>query len=179
MLDISNNEIIVAAAAPLEELNEAFFCKIDDAYINLGSREFLTLESEPSFENAFFITPEPRENLGKVLFVHTSVNCLNNLLSEISDPSYGASKERQDKIESIIIEMITWIQKDDDGELEDDEGKYDLSEAYSLKSNDEFARKKRDLCIKQKYMRELRVVDCICDILYMPFVSGFKFEEIT
>jgi hypothetical protein len=28
-------------------------------------------------------------------------------------------------------------------------------------------------------MRELRVVECICDILYMPFVSAFEFEKIT
>ncbi len=53
----------------------------------------LTLAEEASFENAFFITAEPRENLAKVLFVHTSVNCLNNLLPEISTPNYGQSKD--------------------------------------------------------------------------------------
>jgi hypothetical protein len=54
----------------------------------------LTLADEASFENAFFITCESRENLSKVLFVHTSVNCLNNLLSEMSRSDYGQSKER-------------------------------------------------------------------------------------
>lgn len=49
----------------------------------------LTLEENASFENAFFINLVSRENLGKVLFVHTSVNCLNNLLSEISNTNYG------------------------------------------------------------------------------------------
>lgn len=62
----------------------------------------LTLEENASFENAFFIAPEPNHNLSKVLFVHTSVNCLNNLLTEISDSNYGQSKERQIKIESIL-----------------------------------------------------------------------------
>jgi hypothetical protein len=100
-------------------------------------------------------------------------------VSEISDPSYGSSKERQNKIESIILEMIHWIETDDEGDLDGDSGKFDLSEPYSLKSNDEFARKKRNLQIKQKYMRELRVVECICDILYMPFASAFEFEKIT
>lgn len=144
----------------------------------MGSRDFLTLEENASFENAFFIAPESRENLSKVLFVHTSVNCLNNLLSEISAPDYGESKERQNKIESIILEMIQWIETDEEANLDGDEGKYDLSEAYSLKLNDEFARKKRNLMVKQKYMRELRVIECICDILYMPFCSGFEFTEI-
>ena len=75
---------------------------IDDKFINLGSRDMLTLTEEASFENAFFITCESRENLAKVLFVHTSVNCLNNLLPEIARNDYGQSKERQNKIESIL-----------------------------------------------------------------------------
>jgi hypothetical protein len=49
----------------------------------------LTLEEHASFENAFFIAPESRENLSKVLFVHTSVNCLNNLLAEICRSDFG------------------------------------------------------------------------------------------
>lgn len=92
-----------------ELLDERLFKKIDEQYINLGSRDMLTLEETASFENAFFINPESRENLCKLLFVHTSVNCLNNLLSEISNASYGASKERQNKIESILTDMIGWM----------------------------------------------------------------------
>ena len=59
----------------------------------------LTLEENASFENAFFIAPESKENLAKVLFVHTSVNWLNNFQTEISNRKYGESKERQKKIE--------------------------------------------------------------------------------
>jgi hypothetical protein len=70
-----------------------FFKQIEEKFINSGSRDMLTLAEEASFENAFFITAEPRENLAKVLFVHTSVNCLNNLLPEISNPNYGQSKD--------------------------------------------------------------------------------------
>ena len=90
----------------------------------MGSREMLTLEAEASFENAFFIVPETRENLSKVLFVHTSVNCLNNLLEEICRPDYGSSRDRQNKIESIIKEMIDWIATDDEEEIDGDEGKF-------------------------------------------------------
>lgn len=105
----------------------------------------MTLEENASFENAFFVAPESRENLQKVLFVHTSVNCLNNLLTEISDPNYGQSKERQNKIESIIQEMIVWLQTDEEGELDGEQGRFLMDTPYSLKSNDEFARKQRNL----------------------------------
>jgi hypothetical protein len=77
-----------------EELNKHFFSKIDEQHLNMGTREMLTLEAEASFENAFFIVPESRENLSKVLFVHTSVNCLNNLLEEVCNPNYGSSRDR-------------------------------------------------------------------------------------
>lgn len=108
----------------------------------------LTLEEHASFENAFFIAPESRENLAKVLFVHTSVNCLNNLLSEISEPNYGHSKDRQNKIESILQEMITWLVTDEEEALDGDAGRFLMDTPYSLKSNDEFARKERNLRIK-------------------------------
>jgi len=76
--------------------------------------------------------------------------------------------------------MIVWLVTDDEDNLDGDEGKFSLDQPYSLKSNDEFARKQRNLQIKQKYMRELRVVECIVDILYMPFASGaFTFEKIN
>lgn len=139
----------------------------------------LTLDENASFENAFFISPEPRENLQKVLFVHTSVNCMNGFLKEISDPTYGQSKERQNKIEAVINEMIMWLQTDEESELDGDAGRYVMDTPYSLRSNDEFAKKGKNLQIKQKYMRELRVIECIVDILHMPFASGaFVFEEL-
>ena len=159
-------------AIEMEELDERYFQKIEDKYIDLGSRDMLTLEEQATFENAFFITPEPRESLAKVLFVHTSVNCLNNHLSEIADSNFGESKERQFKIESIVNEMINWLQTDEDEDIDGDEGKFIMDEPYDLKNNDEFDRKQRNLQIKQKYMRELRVVECIVDILHMPFASG-------
>jgi len=73
----------------------------------------LLLEENASFENAFFIVPEHRDELKKVLFVHTSVNFLNNFLSEIADPSFGQSRERQNKINGVLMEMIDWIQTDE------------------------------------------------------------------
>lgn len=108
----------------------------------------LTLEENASFENAFFINPMSRENLCKVLFVHTSVNCLNNLLSEISNSNYGASKERQNKIESILHDMIEWMDVDEDGTVDNDHDHYFLDTPYSLKYNDEFAKRKSNLNIK-------------------------------
>lgn len=107
------------------------------------------------------------------------MNCLNSFLGEISDPNYGQSKERQNKIEAIIKEMIVWLQTDEESELDGEQGHFLMDTPYSLKSNDEFARKERNLQIKQKYMREMRVVECIVDILHMPFASGaFVFEDL-
>ena len=75
--------------------------------------------------------------------------------------------------------MITWLQTDDEGGMDEDAGKYTMDSPYSLKSNDEFARIQRTRRIKQKYMRELRVIECIVDLLYMPFACGaFNFEQI-
>jgi hypothetical protein len=69
----------------------------------------MLLEKQASFENAFFILPEKQHGLQKILFVHTSVNYLNNFLAEIADRNYGQSRERQKKIESVLLEMIEWI----------------------------------------------------------------------
>lgn len=65
-----------------------------------------------------------------------------------------------------------WLQTDEESELDGEQGRYLMNTPYSLKSNDEFARKQRNLQIKQKYMRELRVIECIVDLLHMPFASG-------
>ena len=76
--------------------------------------------------------------------------------------------------------MIDWIQRDDDEVVEGDDQKYSLDQPYSLKSNDEFERKVRNRAMKQKYMRELRVIECVVDLLYMPYASGaFDFIQIT
>jgi hypothetical protein len=87
------SEIVIEAVANREDLNANFFSVIDDKHVNQGLREFLTLEEQASFENAFFIIPEPKENLSKVLFVHTSVNCLNNLLKDVCKSDYGSSRD--------------------------------------------------------------------------------------
>lgn len=39
--------------------------------------------------------------------------------------------------------MIEWIEVDDEADIDGDEGKFYLNLPYSLKSNDEFARKQR------------------------------------
>ena len=41
--------------------------------------------------------------------------------------------------------MITWLVTDEEEALDGDAGRYLMDTAYSLKSNDEFARKQRNL----------------------------------
>jgi len=97
------------------------------------------LDENASFENAFFIVPEHRDELKKVLFVHTSVNSLNNFLSEIAEPSFGQSRERQKKINGVLLEMIEWITTDESQIGNVEENKYVLDAPFSIKSNDNFA----------------------------------------
>ncbi len=73
----------------MKELDHTLYSVINDQFINQGSRDMVLLEENASFENAFFIVPEHRDELKKVLFVHTSVNSMNNFLSEIAEPSFG------------------------------------------------------------------------------------------
>ena len=44
--------------------------------------------------------------------------------------------------------MIQWLVTDEDEELDGDAGRFLMDTAYSLKSNDEFARKQQNLQIK-------------------------------
>jgi hypothetical protein len=57
---------------------------MDEKKNNTGNRELLVLEKQASFENAFFIIPEPNINIKKVLHVHTSVNVMNSYLVTIA-----------------------------------------------------------------------------------------------
>ena len=69
------------------------FSQMDETQFFLGTREILTFEKNPNFENAFFIFPEDQRNLKNVLYVHTSVNLLSSFLPEISSKEFGVSKE--------------------------------------------------------------------------------------
>ena len=70
----------------------------------------LSFQTNPSFENAFFVLPESKENLKYVLYVHTSVNLLHSFIPEIASASLGTSRERVKKIENLMIEMTNWLE---------------------------------------------------------------------
>jgi len=83
----------MAVQGEIEELDFKLYKRMDDHQLNQGNRELLVFEKHASFENAFFIIPEPRANIKKLLHVHTSVNVMNSFLRKISKPDYGKSKE--------------------------------------------------------------------------------------
>ena len=119
-------------------------------------------------------------NIKKVLYVHTSVNVMNSFLPEISNLSYGTSKERQKKIENVMKEMIDFLEREDEIVLQEVEGVNQLEMPFSLEVNDLYISKARKRLQKQKIMRELRVVEQCVDILHTPFASGnFKFKELN
>jgi len=140
--------------------------------LSQGFRELLAFAQESSYENAFFIKPEP--NFKDVLFIHTSVNMMNSFLIEISDPMYGHSREQQKRVENVLNHLITFLDED---EIKDDEEQLSLLNAPFGGNSDEilFLVRNKKL-IKQKICRELRVVEACVDILHTPFASGsFKF----
>jgi len=74
-----------------EKLDDRFYKQLPDSLLSQGNRELLAFAEESSYENAFFIKPEP--NIKDVLFIHTSVNVMNSFLIEISDQTYGNSRD--------------------------------------------------------------------------------------
>lgn len=75
--------------------------------------------------------------------------------------------------------MIEWIQTDDD-DMETEVTQYQLDVPFSIKSNDSLSAKMDRLAIKQKIMRELRVIECLVDILHVPFACGaFEYVKLT
>ena len=80
---------------------------MDDALLSQGNRELLAFAEASSYENAFFIKPEP--NIKDVLFIHTSVNVINSFLIEICDTMYGNSRERQKRVEDVIRHLIVFL----------------------------------------------------------------------
>ena len=161
-------------------MNYGLFKRMGDQYLNQGNREVLTLQVQASYENAFFIIPEPRINIKKLLHVHTSVNVMNSFLPEISHMHYGKSKERQKKIEGVLKEMISFINEDDALALDDEDDYQQLDSPFSLVVNDKFDAIEKKRMQKQKIMRELRVVEQCVDILHTPFATGnFNFKNIN
>ena len=143
---------------------------MDETLIFLGTREILTFDKNPNFENAFFIFPEDIRNLNNVLYVHTSVNLLNSFLPEISCKDFGVSKEGVKKIERVIKEMTEWLRIETD--LIQPEEEELLGLPYSLEANEIVMGRERRKKEKQKIMRELRVIESCVQILYVPFANG-------
>jgi len=74
----------------------------------------LSFSKQPSYENAFFIYPEPESSLRSVLHVHVSVNLINSYLPEIASSELGVSKERVKKIQQVLIELSNWLEEEKD-----------------------------------------------------------------
>jgi hypothetical protein len=63
---------------------------------------------------------------------------MNSFLPEISHLNYGKSKERQKKIEGVLMEMIAFITEDDGIPLDDEDDSSALDAPFSLVVNDKF-----------------------------------------
>ena len=58
--------------------------------------------------------PETNENLKNVFYVHASVNLLNSFLPEIASKELGTSKEKVNRIEGVLKEMIRFLNEEKD-----------------------------------------------------------------
>ena len=97
-----------------EELDPELYQTVDEAFLDQGARSVIGFEKEHSLENAFFIVPETRDSLTHVLYVHASVNLLNSFLPEIASTELGASKERVNRIEGVLKEMLKFLDEERD-----------------------------------------------------------------
>jgi len=102
---------------------------------------------------------------------------MNSFLLEVSDPTYGSSRDQQKRIESVMNNLISFLVEN---EIKDDDEQLSLLNAPFGGNSDEilFLAQNKKL-LKQKICRELRVVEACVDILHSPFASGsFKYLEI-
>ena len=115
-----------------------------------------------------------------MFYVHASVNLLNSFLPEIAHLSLGSSKERVNRIEGVLKEMIRFLNDEKDITEIDLEPKELLEMPYSLEMVALTTGKKRRLQERQKLMRECRVTEACVNILYLPFATEglFNFMEI-
>ena len=100
--------------SPQDMLDKELYQTVDDALLTQGSRSVIGFEKEHSLENAFFITPETKENLSEVFYVHASVNLLNSFLPEIANAELGTSKERVNLIENVLQKMLEFLDEEVD-----------------------------------------------------------------
>ncbi len=161
----------------LEKLDYTCYKKMDEAMLNQGNREILALAEASSYENAFFIKPE--HHIKDVLYIHTSVNMINDFLVEICDTMYGLSKVRQKKVEDVINNLIAFL--DEKEIIADEEEQTTLLDAPFGGNSDDIASViQNKKLIKQKIMRELRVIEACVDILHAPFACGsFNYKDLN
>lgn len=46
--------------------------------------------------------------------IHVSVSLINSYLSEIASKDFGISKERVQKVKSVLLEFINWLEEEKD-----------------------------------------------------------------
>lgn len=112
---VNGHEVDIVGVNDADELLDPdLYQTVDDALLSQGTRSVIGFEKEHSLENAFFITPETKENLTKVFYVHASVNLLNSFLPEIASKDLGTSKERVNLIEGVLKDMLKYLDEEND-----------------------------------------------------------------
>jgi len=63
--------------------------------------------------------------------------------------------------------------------IKEEDGSKDLDSPFNMAENDQQLVIQRELKLRQKFMRELRVIEAVVEYLHVPFASGaFKLENL-
>jgi len=96
---------------------------------------------------------------------------LNKYLPTICSKNIEISKEKQNKINDVINKIYDFLDDNEDGEnLRTNE--YNLEINFSKDKNDEIQKKRSNLKLRQKLMRELYIVESLVQMIYLPFSYG-------
>lgn len=66
--------------------------------------------------------------------IHVSVSLINSYLSEIASKDFGISKERVQKVKSVLLEFINWLEEEKDFLMPDEQTL--LEAPYTLEVNE-------------------------------------------
>ena len=152
-------------------MGEKLFCEVDDDDIQSGSRDAIELKPARSNEDAFFIIPESVTMVQNILFIQTAIDALKKYLPTICSRTLEISKDKQTKIFEVLDRIDNLLLGDTQTQSHQIINQ-NLSSGFSKDENDMMQKRKDNMKLRQKLMRELYFVESLIHIIYLPFACG-------
>jgi hypothetical protein len=141
---------------------------VDDDDIQSGTRDVIELKPHQSNEDAFFIMPERKVVFNSILFIQTAIDQLKRFLLVISTRNLELSKDKQKK----VFECLDRIEEFLVGDTNDINEEAELASGFSKDYNDMQQKRKENLQLRQKLIRELYLVEMLVQTIFLPFSYG-------